>query len=103
MKIVCTTTTLSQGVNLPARLVVIKATSCYRGQALGFTEYSPIEIEQMMGRAGRVGLETEGLAVIMTERAKFAYVRCVCEKSMVVPRPHRLCARGRKHPRQSHG
>jgi len=59
---------------LPARLVIIKATSCYRGQAQGYTEYSPIEIEQIMGRAGRVGLETEGIAVIMTERNKVAVV-----------------------------
>ena len=74
IKIIVTTSTLSQGVNLPARLVIIKATCCYRGQAQGYTEYSPIEIEQIMGRAGRIGFETEGVAVIMTERDKVGLV-----------------------------
>lgn len=68
---------MSQGVNLPARLVVIKATSCYRGAGIGYTEYTSIEIEQMMGRAGRIGYETEGVAVIMTERDKVSYVFCL--------------------------
>ena len=71
---ICTTTTLAQGVNLPARLVVIKSTYSYRGE-VGYTEYSAIEIDQMMGRAGRVGLETEGIAVIMTEHEKVKYVK----------------------------
>lgn len=73
VKIICTTTTLSQGVNLPARLVIIKSTYSYRGAA-GYTEYSSIELEQMMGRAGRPGLESEGVAVIMTENAKVRHV-----------------------------
>ena len=54
-------------------MVIIKATCAYRG-SVGYTEYSPMEIEQMMGRAGRVGLETEGVAVIMTEGQKVSMV-----------------------------
>jgi ATP-dependent DNA helicase HFM1/MER3 len=68
VKIICTTSTLAQGVNLPARLVIIKSTYCYRGQNVGYTEYSKIEIDQMMGRAGRPQYDTTGIAIIMTEK-----------------------------------
>ena len=64
VNVVCTTSTLSQGVNLPARLVVIMNTSAYRN---GRTRnYNKMEIEQMIGRAGRPQFDSNGVAVIMT-------------------------------------
>jgi ATP-dependent DNA helicase HFM1/MER3 len=66
--VICTTSTLAQGVNLPARLVIIKSTFCYRGANVGYTEYNKIEIDQMVGRAGRPQYDTKGIAVIMTEK-----------------------------------
>ena len=83
MRIICTTSTLAQGVNLPARLVIIKATCAYRGNS-GYEEYTPMEIEQMIGRAGRIGLETEGVAIIMTELQKVSLVNCVVRSSIRV-------------------
>ena len=68
IQIICTTTTLAMGVNLPARLVIIKSTLCYRGSGIGYTEYSPLEIDQMVGRAGRPQFDTHGIVVIMTEK-----------------------------------
>ena len=63
VSILCTTTTLAMGVNLPARLVVIKGTTFYRG---GCREDLPnADIIQMTGRAGRPGLDTEGVALIL--------------------------------------
>ena len=70
IKIICTTSTLAQGVNLPARLVIIKSTNCYRGNKVGYSEYNKIEIDQMIGRAGRIQFEKKGIAIIMTEKEK---------------------------------
>lgn len=74
IKILCSTSTLAVGVNLPAYLVIIKGTRCWvEGQ---FAEYSELDILQMMGRAGRPQFETEGAAVIMTqEKNKKKYER----------------------------
>ena len=68
IKIICTTSTLSQGVNLPARLVIIRSTNCYRGPKIGYTEYNKMEIDQMVGRAGRPQFDNKGIAIIMTEK-----------------------------------
>ncbi|KAJ3116021.1 ATP-dependent DNA helicase MER3 [Physocladia obscura] len=66
--VICTTSTLSVGVNLPARLVIIKGTSQYR--ETGYAEYSNLHIMQMMGRAGRPQFDDTGVAVIMTTQEK---------------------------------
>eukprot|EP00727_Mastigamoeba_balamuthi_P009718 m51a1_g5369 hypothetical protein (874) ;mRNA; r:523445-527878 len=60
-----TTSTLAQGVNFPARLVVVKSTQCYRPGA-GYQELEEIDVLQMIGRAGRPQFDTQGVAVIMT-------------------------------------
>ncbi|KAG2226925.1 hypothetical protein INT45_010204 [Circinella minor] len=64
IRIVSTTSTLALGVNLPAHLVIIKSTKTYQNGAL--VDYSDIELLQMIGRAGRPGLEDSGCAVILT-------------------------------------
>ena len=65
--VLCTTSTLAQGVNLPARLVVIKGTKQYdKG---GYRDYPRSAVLQMIGRAGRPQFDERGCAVIMTERS----------------------------------
>ncbi|KAK5670079.1 ATP-dependent DNA helicase MER3 [Batrachochytrium dendrobatidis] len=63
-----TTSTLAVGVNLPAHLVIIKGTSQYiNGE---FRDYSDMDIEQMIGRAGRPQFDTTGISIIMTSLDK---------------------------------
>lgn len=64
--VVCATTTLAVGVNLPAHLVVIKGTRMYDDGE--YHEMSRSSILQMMGRAGRPQYDSVGVAVIMTAR-----------------------------------
>lgn len=65
IKILCSTSTLAVGVNLPAYLVIIKGTQLWTKD--GIKEYNKLDILQMMGRAGRPQFEKEGAAVIMTD------------------------------------
>jgi ATP-dependent DNA helicase HFM1/MER3 len=66
--VLCTTSTLASGVNLPARLVVVKGTRQYdKG---GYKEYPRAAVLQMIGRAGRPQFDERGLGVIMTERGR---------------------------------
>ena len=68
VKVLVTTSTLALGVNLPAYLVVIKGTKNYKGNGMGYVEYTVSEILQMAGRAGRPQYEDRGIVVVMTER-----------------------------------
>ncbi|KAF4004771.1 Sec63 Brl domain family protein [Saccharomyces cerevisiae] len=63
--ILCSTSTLAVGVNLPAYLVIIKGTKSWNSSEI--QEYSDLDILQMIGRAGRPQFETHGCAVIMTD------------------------------------
>jgi hypothetical protein len=63
--VLCTTTTLAMGVNLPAHLVVIKSTKIYEGPIKGYAEISKATLLQMMGRAGRPQHDDTGVVVIM--------------------------------------
>ena len=64
--VLCTTTTLALGVNLPAHLVVIKSTSYYM-HGRGWVEYEPSAILQMTGRAGRPQFDVDAVAVVMCD------------------------------------
>jgi ATP-dependent DNA helicase HFM1/MER3 len=68
IKILVTTSTLAQGVNLPAYLVIIKGTTGYRGQGKGYSQLTSVELFQMMGRAGRPQFDSTGRVIIMTDR-----------------------------------
>jgi ATP-dependent DNA helicase HFM1/MER3 len=65
IRVLCSTSTLAIGVNLPAHLVIIKSTLQYTSET-GYTEYSELDLRQMIGRAGRAGYDSQGIAVILT-------------------------------------
>ena len=63
--VLCSTSTLAVGVNLPAYLCVVAGTDIYDGGG-AYKEISMDTLLQMIGRAGRPQFDTEGVAVVMT-------------------------------------
>ena len=72
IKVLCATSTLAYGVNLPAYLVVIMGTKFYDHQSSRYLEYDVSDCLQMVGRAGRPQFESSAVAVIMTEKSSVA-------------------------------
>lgn len=68
VNVICCTSTLAVGVNLPCHFVIIKNTVTYTHE--GMKEYSDLEIMQMLGRAGRPQFDNTAMAVIMTRQEK---------------------------------
>lgn len=68
ISVICCTSTLAVGVNLPCHLVIIKNTMAWTQD--GAKEYSDLEIMQMLGRAGRPQFDDSAVAVIMTRQTK---------------------------------
>ncbi|MDP9382064.1 MAG: DEAD/DEAH box helicase [Chloroflexota bacterium] len=62
MSVVFATDTLALGVNMPARSVVIGQMSKFDGQSV--RPLRPNEFQQMAGRAGRRGIDTEGYVLV---------------------------------------
>lgn len=64
LNVICCTSTLAVGINLPCHTVVLKGTVGY--QDGGLCEYSDLEVMQMLGRAGRPQFEKSAVAIILT-------------------------------------
>ena len=89
IRVLCCTSTLALGVNLPAHLVVIKGTSHWQGKGIGYAQMDSSQILQMMGRAGRPGQDDNGVAVIMTdEKHRQQYERLAQGSEVVESRLH---------------
>jgi len=81
IKVICCTTTLSAGINLPARVVILKDFKKYvtsghnlknfkgfheNGDGFSFFKsFSANEVFQILGRAGRPGLDNIGYGIIL--------------------------------------
>ena len=63
------TSTLAWGVNLPARCVVIRDTKLH-DPLEGEVDMSPLDILQMLGRAGRPGYDDVGYGWVVADRAE---------------------------------
>jgi helicase len=66
VKVICATPTLAAGVNVPARRVIVRDLRRYTDD--GPTLLPTLEVHQMMGRAGRPGLDPYGEAVLVAGR-----------------------------------
>ncbi|VEU37035.1 unnamed protein product [Pseudo-nitzschia multistriata] len=71
--VLCTTATLAWGVNLPAHAVIIKGTQVYNPEKGRWAELSPLDVLQMLGRAGRPQYDTEGEGIILTQHSELQY------------------------------
>ena len=65
IKVVFATETLSLGINMPARSVVISSFTKFDG--VSFTTLTTGELTQLMGRAGRRGIDVRGHGLILKE------------------------------------
>lgn len=65
IQVLVATATLAWGVNLPARLVIVKGTEYFDGKSSRYVDYPLTDVLQMIGRAGRPGFDTMGEAVVM--------------------------------------
>jgi len=65
IKVVFATETLSLGINMPARAVVVSSFTKFDG--VNFSNLTTGELTQLMGRAGRRGIDVIGHGVILKE------------------------------------
>eukprot|EP00535_Pseudo-nitzschia_heimii_P010983 CAMPEP_0197196504 /NCGR_PEP_ID=MMETSP1423-20130617/32390_1 /TAXON_ID=476441 /ORGANISM="Pseudo-nitzschia heimii, Strain UNC1101" /LENGTH=2164 /DNA_ID=CAMNT_0042650305 /DNA_START=86 /DNA_END=6580 /DNA_ORIENTATION=+ len=91
IRILVATATLAWGVNLPARLVIVKGTEYFDGKVSRYVDYPLTDVLQMIGRAGRPGFDTEGTAVVLCESSKKNFYK----KFLYTPFPVESCLRDR--------
>jgi len=73
ISVLCTTATLAWGVNLPAHAVIIRGTQIYDPSKGQWAELSPLDVLQMLGRAGRPQYDTTGEGIILTQHNQLQY------------------------------
>ncbi|KAJ1827712.1 activating signal cointegrator 1 complex subunit 3, partial [Coemansia sp. RSA 2599] len=73
VRVLCCTSTLAWGVNLPAYAVVIKGTQVYDSQKGAFVDLSILDVLQIFGRAGRPQYESHGVGYILTTHDKLSH------------------------------
>ena len=70
IQILVTTSTLAWGVNFPARLVVVKGTEFFDPAKKRYVDFPLTDLLQMIGRAGRPGMDDHGVACVMVSEEK---------------------------------
>jgi len=60
-------------VNLPAHTVIIKGTQVYNPEKGMWDELSPMDMMQMMGRAGRPQYDKTGHGIVITQHSELQY------------------------------
>jgi antiviral helicase SLH1 len=72
-RVLCCTSTLAWGVNLPAYAVLIKGTDVYDSSLGRFSDLSILDVLQIFGRAGRPQYESVGVGYIITPMDKLSH------------------------------
>ena len=67
IQVLVATSTLAWGVNMPARLVIIKGTEYFDPKTKKYTDMPVTDILQMIGRAGRPQFDDRGVACVFVE------------------------------------
>ncbi|KAJ0565077.1 putative RNA helicase [Helianthus annuus] len=83
IRVLLSTSTLACGVNLPAHTVIIKGTQIYNTE---WTECSPFEVTQMLGRARKPQYDTDGEGIIITENNNLKYYLSLMNPQLPIER-----------------
>jgi pre-mRNA-splicing helicase BRR2 len=83
-QILVSTATLAWGVNLPAHTVIIKGTEVYAPDKGDWSQLSPQDILQMLGRAGRPRYDESGEGIIITSQSEIQYYLAVLNQQLPI-------------------
>ncbi|OHS96505.1 putative helicase mug81 [Tritrichomonas foetus] len=75
LNLLVATSTLAWGVKLPAHFIVIKGTEYFDSKTGQYAPYTVTEMQQMIGRAGRPGVDNEGLVMILCEESRRDFLK----------------------------
>eukprot|EP00823_Brevimastigomonas_motovehiculus_P004473 TRINITY_DN2963_c0_g1_i1.p1 TRINITY_DN2963_c0_g1~~TRINITY_DN2963_c0_g1_i1.p1 ORF type:complete len:2225 (-),score=605.06 TRINITY_DN2963_c0_g1_i1:245-6919(-) len=84
IQVLVSTATLAWGVNLPAHTVIIKGTQVYSPEKGKWVELSPLDVMQMIGRAGRPQYDSEGEGIIITGQKEIQYYLSLLNEQLPV-------------------
>lgn len=73
IKVLCCTSTLAWGVNLPAHTVVIRGTQIYDPKRGGLVSMSVLDVMQIFGRAGRPQYDSSGEGIIISDEKEVGH------------------------------
>jgi replicative superfamily II helicase len=83
IRILVSTSTLAWGVNLPARVVVVRDIEMYDPIG-GNKDISAIDLLQMLGRAGRPGYDTMGKGYVIVPQARAGEYRALLKDGKTI-------------------